>query len=390
MDHFEAIRPQLDKVQQRALIVGVVALIGSVVGAFMDSSQFFQSYLFGYLFWLGLALGGLAVLSLHHLAGGGWGLVIQRSLESASRTLPLMILLFIPIFFGMKELYIWARPEVVADDVILQHKAAYLNEPFFWIRAVIFFLVWYVFIFFLNKWSIEQDRTGDIEFAVKMRRIAGPSFIFYVLMTTFASVDWVMSLDPHWFSTIFGFLFVIGHGVTIIAFATIVVAKLSKEKPLSDVIQPKHFHDLGNLMLAFISLWAYINLSQFLIIWSGNLPEEIPWYLVRMNGGWEWVGLFVVIFQFVVPFALLLSRRNKRSVQILTRIAFAVIIVRFFDLFWIVAPNFHEHSIHVHWLDFVTPIAIGGLWIAAFVWQLKGRALLPQHDPRLQEVFSHE
>ncbi|MFQ5650591.1 MAG: hypothetical protein ACE5IY_11670 [bacterium] len=390
MDPIEALRPQLNRIQKRALLVGGVALLGCLVGGFATPEQFFQSYLFGYMFWIGLALGSLAIISLHHLVGGGWGFVIQRILESASRTLPLMALLFVPILFGMKELYLWARPEAVAGDAILQHKEAYLNQPFFWLRATFFFLVWFGFIYFLNRWSVEQDRTGNPSLSNKMQKISGPSIIFYVLTMTFAAIDWVMSLDPHWFSTIFGFVFVIGQVLLTMAFATLVAAKLSGEQPLSEVIEKKHFHDLGNLMLAFIALWAYINVSQFLIIWSGNLPEEIPWYIHRMHGGWQWLAVGVVIFHFVVPFALLLSRRNKRSFQILSWIAVAVIVMRFFDLFWIVAPNFHEHGIHLHWLDFAAPVAIGGLWIAAFIWQLKGRALLPLRDPRFREAFQHE
>ncbi len=390
MNDLEAIKPQLNKIQRTALGVGALATLGCLVGAFGNPAQFYQSYLFGYLFWIGLALGSLAIMSLHHMVAGGWGFAIQRILESCSRTLPLMALLFLPVFFGMKELYIWARPEVVAEDLILQHKSAYLNQTFFWIRAAFFFLVWFGFITAMNRWSLEQDKTGNASFSDKLRKIGGPGLLFYILTMSFASFDWAMSLDPHWFSTIFGFVFVLGQALLTLAFAIIVVAKLADRKPLVEVIAKKHFHDLGNLMLAFISLWAYVNVSQFLIIWSGNLPEEIPWYLHRMQGGWEWLGVGVVLFHFVVPFALLLSRRNKRRVQILARIAGAVIIMRLLDLFWIVAPNFREHGLGMHWLDLVAPLAIGGFWVAAFVWQLKGRALLPLHDPRLKEAFSHE
>lgn len=390
MNDIEAIRPQLDRIQQRAFLIGGAGLVVTIIGAFTNSQQFFQSYLFGYMFWIGLALGSLALVSLHHLVGGGWGFVIQRILESGTRTLPLMAVLFLPFLFGMQELYLWARPEVVAQDAVLQHKQLYLNEPFFWIRAAFFFLLWFSFGFFLNKWSVEQDRTGNVRLSDKLRNISGPCLVFYVLTMTFASIDWVMSLEPHWFSTIFGFVFVIGQGLSTLAFAAIVVGKLSGKKPISEVIQKKHFHDLGNLMLAFVALWAYVNVSQFLIIWAGNLPEEIPWYLHRSHGGWEWLSLGVVIFHFAVPFALLLSRRNKQNMQVLSSIAIAIIVVRFFDLFWIVAPNFHQHGISVHWLDIAAPVGIGGLWVATFIWQLKGRALLPFNDPRLKEVFAHE
>ncbi|MCZ6818084.1 MAG: hypothetical protein O7G31_01150 [Calditrichaeota bacterium] len=390
MEDLEAIKPELNRIQQRALIIGVLGLALAGAGAFVSPQQFFRSYLFGYLFWIGLALGSLVILGLHHLVSGGWGFVIQRILEAASRTIPVLAVLFLPIFFGMSDLYIWARPDVVAADEILQHKSAYLNIPFFWIRAAGYFAVWSGFIYFLNKWSVEQDRTGDASLSDRLERIGGPSILFYVITMTLASTDWVMSLDPHWFSTIFGFIFVIGQVVLTMAFAALVLSKLAQYKPISDVIERKHFHDLGNLMLAFISLWAYVNVSQFLIIWSGNLPEEIPWYIHRMQGGWGILSVFVVVFHFLVPFVLLLMRRNKRRANVLAKIAVGVILVRFFDLYWIIAPNFYPHGIHVHWLDVVTPIGLGGIWVAAFIWQLKGRALLPVNDPRLQEAFAHE
>ena len=390
MSDFESIKPQLNKIQTQALVVGVVALVVCGFGAQMNPAQFFQSYLLGYIFWIGLALGSFALMSLHHLVGGGWGFAIQRLLEAATRTLPLLALLFLPLFFGMKELYIWARPEVVAADSILQHKSSYLNVGYFWIRSAGYFLIWFVFIFFMNKWSLAQDKSENPSFTERMQKISGPALLVYVLTVTFASIDWVMSLDPHWFSTIFGFIFVIGQVLLTMSFVVVVIGRLSNVKPLSDVLQKQHFHDLGNLMLAFVSLWVYVSLSQFLIIWSGNLPEEIPWYIRRLNGGWQWLALFVVIFHFVVPFMVLLSRRTKRNIQTLSKVAIAMIFMRLIELFWIIAPNFHLEGFSVHWLDIAAPIGIGGLWVAAFVRQLKSRALLPINDPRLKEAFATE
>lgn len=391
MKDFESIKPKLNQIQRTALIVGLVSLALLVIGAFVSPEQFFQSYLFGYLFWIGIALGSLALVALHHMVGGGWGFVIQRLLESGSRTIPLMAVLFIPFVFGMKELYLWARPEVVAADEVLQKKMFYLNEPFFWVRTVGYFLIWGILFYFLNKWSRQQDESGNPALTQKIRNLSGPTILLYVLTITFASIDWVMSLKPHWFSTIFGFLFVVGQGLLTFAFCIIVVAMLSDYKPLSEVIRTKHFHDLGNLMLAFLMLWAYMAFSQFLIIWSGNLPEEITWYLDRLHGGWQWLALFIVIFHFGVPFVVLLSRKTKRTVNILFKVAIAMVVMRLIDLFWIVTPNFHPEHFTIHWMDIAAPIGIGGVWIAAFIWQLKSRALLPLHDPRLKEVFAeHE
>lgn len=390
MKEFEALKPRLDQMQTRALMIGLVAAALSAYGAYANTGQFFEAYLIGYLFWIGIALGSFALVALHHLVGGGWGFVIQRLLEAASRTIPLMAVLFIPFLFGMQDLFVWARPESVAADPILQHKAKYLNVPFFIIRAAGYFLLWFVFIFFLTGWSRKQDKTENPSLTQKIARISGPAILLYVLTVTFASIDWGMALEPHWFSTIYGFVFVIGQGLLTLAFAIVVLRGLSEFKPLAEVVRKQHFHDLGNLMLAFTMLWAYISLSQFLIIWSGNLPEEITWYLHRLEGGWGWMALAIVAFHFAIPFIVLLSRRTKRNKQVLAWVALGMIVMRFVDLYWVVAPSFHAEHMSLHWLDIVIPVAIGGLWVSLFIINLKGENLLPVHDPRLKQVLQHE
>lgn len=387
MNQPEQLQSQLNRLQKLALIVGVVALALCGAGLMLNKAQFFQSYLFGYLFWFGITVGCFSVVALHHLVGGGWGFVIQRLLESGSRTLPLMFVFFLPLFFGMQDLYLWARP-AAATDAILQQKAPYLNVPFFWIRAMLYFAVWGVFIYFLNKWSHEQDRTGYPLLTLKIEKIAGPALVVYVLTMTFAAFDWVMSLEPHWFSTIFGVIFVVGQGLTTLAFAIIGVKLLEEREPISGVIQSKHFHDLGNLMFAFVLLWAYVSFSQFFIIWSGNLPEEITWYMHRLHGGWGVMAMVIVIFHFFVPFALLLLRKTKRRSQVLVKIAVAMFFIRMIDLYWTVAPNFNEGKFSVHWMDILAPLGIGGIWMAMFIAQLKSRALMPVNDPRLAEAFA--
>jgi len=388
MSQSEQLQTQLNRIQKLALMVGVAALGLCGVGVTLNKAQFFQSYLFGYLFWFGIAVGCFSVVALHHLVGGSWGFVIQRILEAGSRTLPLMLILFLPVFFGMSELYLWARPEVVAGDEILHQKAPYLNVPFFWIRAVFYFAVWGAFIYWLNKWSHEQDRTGYPLITQKIEKLAGPALAFYVLTMSFAAFDWVMSLEPHWFSTIFGVIFVVGQGLTTLAFAIICVKVLSDREPISGVIQTKHFHDLGNLMFAFVLLWAYVSFSQFFIIWSGNLPEEITWYMHRLHGGWGAMAMVIVVFHFFVPFSLLLLRKTKQRSKVLVKIAVAMFFMRFVDLFWTVAPNFNEGKFGIHWMDILAPIGIGGIWLAMFISQLKGRALMPVNDPRLAEAFA--
>jgi hypothetical protein len=366
-----------DRFQRRAGAAGIAALAACAAGAAGSPDQFFRSYLFAYLFWIGIALGCFAIVMLHHLVGGSWGVVIRRLLESGAGTLPLMAVLVLPLVAGLPRLYVWARPEAVAGDELLRHKAPYLNVPFFVGRLVFYFAVWIALAHLLNKWSEEQDRTLSPQVKTRLQLLSGPGLVLYGLTVTFASVDWVMSLEPHWFSTIYGILFMTGEALATLAFVILALLVLVRRKPMADVLKATHFHDLGNLMLAFVMLWAYVCFSQFLIIWSGNLPEEIPWYLRRLTGGWGWVAVVLVVFHFALPFVLLLSRANKQRLQILAGIAGGVLVVRLVDLFWMVMPAFHPGGFRVHWMDLLMPVGIGGLWLAAFVWRLKRRALLP-------------
>ena len=379
----------LHRVQQRSLVVGGVALVACVIGALFSPDQFFRSYLFSYLFYLGMTLGCMALVMLQYLTGGSWGIVIRRITESATRTIPLLAFLFLPILIGIPKLYSWSHDEVVKADPLLQHKHLYLNVPFFIVRVLIYFIGWWIFAHFLNKWSHEQDSGGRDLRGRRLQLLSGPGLIFYALSVTFASVDWVMSLEPHWFSTIFGLLFVAGQGLSALSLCIALLVILSDEGgPLEGVIGPSHLHDIGKLLLAFTMLWAYFAFSQFLIIWSGNLVDEIPWYLERLRGGWQWIGLLLVVFHFAFPFAMLLSQSLKRAGHKLVRIAALVIFMRFVDLFWIVAPGASKGGFQVHWMDFLAPLAIGGLWLGAFLFQLRKWPLLPVRDPHLEEAIA--
>jgi len=376
--------PAVGRLQRRALAVGLAALGFCVVGAIISPAQFFRSYLLGYLFWAGVALGCLAILMLQHLSGGAWGMVIRRMLESGSRTLPLMALLFVPLIPGIRQLYGWARP-----DNAIPHQAAYLNVPFFLFRAVLYFGVWLSMAYFLNRWSREQDRTGDLRLARRLQMLSGPGLVLYGLTATFAAIDWVMSLEPHWSSSIFGILIIGGQALSAMAFIIAVAVLLAQHEPLSGVLLPGHFHDLGKLLLAFVMLWAYFAFSQLLIVWSGNLPEEIPWYLHRLHGGWGWVGVLLILFHFALPFVLLLSRDLKRNARALALLAVAVIFMRLVDLFWLTAPEFWPGRFHLHWMDIAAPVGIGGVWLAVFAWQLRGWPLLPIGDRYLEKALEH-
>ena len=385
---------EVGEFQRRALVVGIAGVAICVLGAFFNSEQFFRSYLLAYVFWVGIALGCFAILMLQHMSGGAWGLVIRRVLESATRTFPLLAVLFIPIAIGVRSIYIWAGPHAGEGNEALQHaldhKAPYLNVPFFVGRAVFYFAIWILLSYLLNKWSLEQDKTKHRPLTTRLQWISGPGLVLYGFTVTFASIDWIMSLEPQWFSTIFGVLIMGGQALSAMAFIIAVVVVLSRYKPLSEVIKPSHLHDLGKLMLAFLMLWAYFGFSQFLIIWSGNLPEEIPWYVRRLQTSWKWVGLALVLLQFALPFVLLLSRDLKRNSRTLVTVAVAVIVMRLVDLIWLTVPEFHEGAFRIHWMDLLMPIGVGGLWLAYFAYQLKQRPLLPMGDPYLEEALAHE
>jgi len=379
--------PDIARFRQRALVVGIVALIVFVVGAFFDPAQFFHSYLLGFTFWFGISVGSLALLMLQHLTGGGWGLVIRRVLEAATRTLPLMVVLFIPIILGARRLYPWTNPQRIADSPVLKGKVAYLNLSFFSLRAVVYFAIWLALAFFLNKWSLDQDRTADPRSTKNMRLLSGPGMVLFVFTVTFAAIDWYMSLEPEWSSTIYGFIFVAAWSMSALAFVIAVMAALSKHEPMNHIVAPLHFQDLGKLLLALVMLWAYFAFSQFLIIWSGNLPEEIGWYLVRTHGVWGAIIILVVTLHFALPFLFLLSRRLKRDPHKLVIVAGLVLIMRLVDLLWMLGPAFTREHFHVSWMDVVAPVAIGGLWLALFALQLSKRSLIPINDPQYESVL---
>ena len=379
--------PELAGIQRRLLLIGGGGALVSLLGLFLNTTQFLQSYLMAYMLYLGVTLGCLALGMVHQLSGGAWGVLIRRPIGAATRVLPIMTLLFLPIALGMHRLYVWTDAARVAHDEALQHKHLYLNTPFFLVRAATYFLAWNTLTWRLNAWSLEQDRNPDPDIARRMQRLSAGGLLAYGLTITFASFDWLMSLEPSWFSTIYGVLIIGGQGLTAMAFLIIVLVWLSRRPPLDRIVQPTHFHDLGNLMLAFVMLWAYFSFSQYLIIWAGNLPLEISWYLHRLQTGWRFVGMSLMLFHFAVPFVLLLSRTVKRAPDLLVMVAAGMLVVRLVDLFWLIGPEFHTNGIVVSWLDVVLPLSMGAIWTGCFVWQLRGRAILPVHDPQFDEAL---
>ncbi len=378
----------LTRLRNIALGVGGVFTLLMIIGALIDRAHFFHGYLVGFLFWVGITVGSLALLMLQHLTGGAWGLVIRRVLEASTRTLPLMILLFVPIIIGLHHIYPWMDPAVMGRSEALQKKAAsYLNPSFFIIRAAVYFLIWSAAAFLLNNFSLQQDRAASRQVKKKMQMVSGPGLGLLILTVTLAAVDWGMSLDPAWYSTIYGLIFVASWGLSALAFTTLMMTWLSARAPMDAVVQRRHYHDWGNLTLALVMLWTYFAFSQFLIIWSGNLPEETTWYKARVDGGWGKIVLIIVILQFAFPFMSLLSRATKKSAKNLSILAGLILAMRVLDAIWLVEPTYSHGDFVFNWMDFVAPIAIGGLWIGTFAWQLQKRPLLPINDPQLEQAL---
>jgi len=399
-NHLDLTSPPVVKtIAQRSLVIGIVFGVGAVILAFLRPDEFYRGYLLGFMCWLGVALGSMAILMIRHLTGGGWGMVIRRILGAAMRTLPLLAVLFIPLIIAVLQhrIYPWAiwtvSPDAVKEPHIHEHLAkngfilsSYLNSSGFIVRAIIYFAIWNVLSFLLSHWSRQTDRSGAPDNTQKFKAVAGPGLILYGFTISFAAIDWVMSLDPSWISTIFGLIILIGEVLSAMCFAVVVERILVNYKPMSEMLRPDFVHDHGKWMLTFIMVWAYFSFSQWLIIWAGNLPGEITFYLKRLSFGWGWVGLFLALFHFAVPFAILLSRPFKRNIRKLVWLAIWLILMRWVDLFWIIEPNFSK-SFSVTIADLVVPVAIGGIWLWFFFRNLASMPLLPAYDPSAGEVL---
>jgi len=387
----------LVKPRSRALMVGGVGVALCLLAVIVDRGNLFRSWLIAYMVFLGISLGSLALMMIQHLSGGQWG-IFRRIFEASSRTLPLMAALFIPIAVGFTYLYPWSHADLVQADEVLRHRSPYLNATFFFTRAVIYLATWNALAWILNQWSLRQD-SGDVRINQSIQKLCGAGLVIYALTLTAAGIDWIMSLNPHWYSTLFGFLLMGGQGIAALSFTIIAAAFLLPRPPLSGLLKPTHFHDLGKLTFAFIMLWAYFNFSQYMLTYAANLVEEIPYMVARIHNGWQYLALFLVTFHFFVPWLLLLSRNLKRRPSQLIRIAYWMLFMRVVDLFMLVSPEFlpngeNVHFAHgeevmsrffVHWTDVAAPLAIGGLWLWMFFTELGKRPLFAASDPYLIE-----
>ena len=379
---------------RRALIAGGIGIAASAAGFVLAPGHFFRAWLIAFMLFLSIGLGSMAAAMVQHLTGGAWG-VFRRIFEASSRTVPLLAVLFIPIALGVGSLYPWAHADHVAADEILRHRAPYLNLPFWLGRAVFYFAGWIALAMILNRLSRRQD-DGDVSVNMSIQRWSGFGLVLYALTVTFAGIDWIMALNPHWYSTLFGFLMIAAQGLSGLAFTIIAATLLFRSPPMSGILKPFHFHDLGKLMFAFVMIWAYFNFSQYLLTFAANLAEEVPYMITRTNNGWGYLALFLITFHFFVPWLLLLSRDTKRNPYRLVNLAIWMLIVKYADFFMMVSPEFaasgpnlhliegeHVSHLFIHWVDPFAVMAVGGLWVWMFMGELKKRPLIASGDPYL-------
>ena len=366
-----------------ALITGLIALVITAAGFFIDRQQFFFSYLVAFAFWATITLGGLFFLLIHNTTHAMWSTVLRRIIEMIMMTVPLMAIMVIPVLFGIHDLYHWSHEDAVAADALLQKKAAYLNTPFFIIRTVFYFSVWILLSKNLYKISRQQDGAFDPEQSEKLRRRSAPGIILFALTITFASFDWMMSLDPHWYSTIFGLYIFSGSFLAAIAVVVLISLSLRKRGLLTDVITVEHYHDLGKFLFSFTIFWGYMAFSQYFLIWYANIPEETIWYLHRWAGNWKVITMLLVFGHFLIPFLALMPRAAKRNLNFMRIMSIWILIMHFFDLYWIIMPTLHKHGFYFSWMDLTALIGIGGIFIWYFWWSYLKGALVPVNDTKL-------
>ncbi len=380
--------PKAASVERISGVIGGLGLLLCVAGFFANRVEFFQSYLFAFLYWGGFTLGALGILVLNHTVGGRWGVTSRRYLEAAMRTLPFLLVLFLFLLIGVKDLYPWTHINTVSDPVsrsILYHKQGYLNVPFFIVRTLIYFAIWFFWGMRIYRWSDQQDQTGDPGLKERMRRFSAPGCLIVTFTATFAYIDWILSADAQFFSTIYGAMLLFGDVLQTFALVILVLILTSRGDRFGGRINPVILHDLGNMMFAFTIFWTYLSVSQLIIVWPANLPQEIQWYLVRVRGGWTIGAWLVATTMFLVPFLGLLSQARKRDPKRLMRVAIWILAARAIDMFWIVEPTFRTKGFAIYWTDFAAFIGIGGVWVFLFLGHLRRRPLLPLRDPRVMD-----
>ncbi len=374
----------------RALAVGAVGLAATVAGLFVARGEFFPAYLVAWLLWYTVAAGCLGFLLMQYLSGGAWGLAGRRILEAAARTLPYLGIAAVPLFFGLDELFLWADPSKVAADHLLHHKAPYLNAPFFVGRTLFAIVLFSFYAYLLSAKARRQDETGDPEIARSLQRWSSIGLLLFIIVNTFLGFDWIMSLDPHWFSSLYGGIFVAGEALAGMTFVILVATWLGRRAPMDAVFGRRLYHDYGKLLFAFVMFWTYLAISQFIIMWQGNLPEEVVWYQERFHGTWGYLAAALLLFHFFFPFLILLSRSVKEHAKTLSLVAAFVLFMRWVDFIWQSRPTWHPEGFSLPWLYVAAPLGLGGVWFFLFARELGKRPLLPMQDPKLKEALGHD
>jgi hypothetical protein len=377
-----AVEQTIRRTMMVALAAGVVILAVVILAGVSDVKGFYSSYLVGWLLWTNVALGGLGMTMIHTLVGGSWGKIVRRMFEAAMMTIPLMFILSIPLWFGLYELFPWNRPEVLTHNPAMQRRAVYLNPQWFAIRGIFFFLCWTVLALLMRHWSLSLDKGDDLKKQKRMRIVSAAGFILFALTVSFASIDWIISREPHWHSTIIGFIVLAGQGLSVVALSAFILCLAANTAQLKEKITPQAMNDLGNVLMTTVILFSYVAFVQFLILWSGNTEHKSIWYIPRTTGGWQWLGLVLIVFHFFVPFLLLLVRMNKRKRWRLAAIAFLLLLMRWVDMVWMIAPSgTEEHpELHISLLSIAAPVGIGGIWLAVFLFLWRRHPWLPQYE----------
>ncbi|MCI5071453.1 hypothetical protein MRY82_00725 [bacterium] len=365
---------------------GAIVLAASLLGGLGHKKEFMFSFLTSSFFWLTIGLGALFFVFLHHLVSAKWSVVVRRFAEQTMTVIPWIGLIMLPVLIiGAQHLFPWADPHLAAHDHLIHKKQAYLNLPFFNIRAVVYFLVWTVLALVVTKTSIKHDETGDERLMGKMKGLSAGGTLLFALTATFAAFDWIMSLDPHWYSTIFGIYVFAGCLVAVMSFLSIITLYLHGQGYMKNMITHEHYQDLGKLLFAFTCFWAYIAFSQYVLIWYGNIPEETIWYAHRWEGTWKWASLFLVLGHFIVPFIFLLPRPMKRNRKVLIGFSIWMLFMHFVDLAWLIYPNIYHHGYHFHWYDFTLMLGFGLFFVGRVLFNLSKASIYPVNDPLLKE-----
>ena len=385
MENLETHLNVAKKYNRAALIIGIIGLATALAGFFINQQQFYYSYLTAFVFWTTITLGGLFFTLVHNVTNAAWSTVLRRIMETIMMTVPLMAALAVPVLLGLHDLYHWSHADEVAGDVLLQKKAPYLNIPFFTIRTIFYFAVWFLLARYLYKLSLQQDRNFDPGQTEKLRKASAPGIVLFAFTITFAAFDWLMSLDPHWYSTIFGVYIFAGSYLSAIAMIVLIALALRKQGILADKITVEHYHDLGKFLFSFTVFWGYMAFSQYFLIWYANIPEETIWYFHRWEGNWKIITLLLVFGHFLIPFLALLPRAAKRNLTFMKLISIWILIMHFCDLYWIIMPTLHAHGFHLSWIDLATFAGIGGIFIWYFWWRYSKEEPIPVNAPRLEE-----